>query len=108
MTEAEQFAKIDAYEGNTMVVFSDRAVADRYIVHRAYAQDQFGKGLIALVEDTREKTGLCVLWRDPIPADKLDERLANCRWLLEEVLAGRRPGPVAGEVTELWSGGFTP
>jgi len=104
MTEAEQFAAIDAYDGNTMVVFSDLAIAMRYANHRYRVHGQ--TGLIAGCEDTRKGTGLYVMWRDRIQPDKLGERIANCRWLLEEVLAGRYPRPVAGKVSELWSGGF--
>lgn len=95
MTEAEQFAAVDAFEGETMIVFSDRALADRFMLHQAAKRLH---GLVALVEDTRECTGLCVMWRDPVPLAKLSERLANCRWLLEETLAGRSPWPESGQV----------
>jgi hypothetical protein len=104
MTEAEQFAICDAYEGNTMIVFSDKAIAMRYAVHRYATHQQIG--LMAGVEDTREGTGLYVMWRDRIPPHELDERLANCRWLLEMTLAGGYPRPEPGKVGELWSGGM--
>mgnify|MGYP003384625773 CR=1 FL=1 len=105
MTEAEQFAACDACEGNTMLVFSDAEIAHRYVEHRARLGDS---GVICMVEDKfgSSGSGICVLWRDPIDERQLDERLANCRWLLEEVLAGRQPRPVAGQVNTLWSGGF--
>lgn len=103
MTEAEQFAACDACEGNTMLVFSDAAIAHRYVDHRARLG---ASGVICMVTDTRSNSGICVLWRDPIEYRQLDERLANCRWLLEEVLSGRQPRPVAGQVNTLWSGGF--
>ncbi|MFM9963108.1 MAG: hypothetical protein ACKV2Q_18020 [Planctomycetaceae bacterium] len=93
MTESEQFAAADALLGNTMIVFSDRAIADRYIVHRSCLGQ---RGIFALVEDTRERTGLCVVWRAPIPKEQFLERLANYRWLLEETLAGRSPWPNSG------------
>lgn len=89
MTEAQQFAAADALLGNTMIVFSDRAIADRYIVHRS---------CIAMVEDTRERSGLCVIFRDPVPPEQLAERIGNCRWLLEETLSGRSPWPNSGTV----------
>jgi hypothetical protein len=104
MTEAEQFAKCDAYQGNTMLVFSDRAIAARYVAHRA-AQGHVG--VIAQVEDTRGGTGLVVLWRDPVEPGRLEERMRNCLWLLEETLAGRSAWPQPGEVGELWTGGFS-
>ena len=103
MTEAEQFAICDAADGNTMLVFSDKHLAARYAIHRA---KQGYYGLVAQCHDIREGTGICVMWRDPIPASELEERIANCRWLLEEVLAGRYPKPVPGEVNDLWRGGF--
>jgi len=101
MTEEEQFAQCDAREGNTMLVFSDKAIAMRYLDHRVrqYGDD----GYRVLVEDTRTKSGLCVLWRDRVVDLKdLDKKFANCRWLLEEVLAGRQPRPVPGEVNVQW------
>jgi len=103
MTEQEQFDAIDAYEGNTMIAFSGKAIAMRYVAHRS-ARGM--KGVVVICEDTRTQSGLCVMWRDPVEPDKLAKREANCRWLLEEILAGRQPGPVAGELNELWSGGF--
>lgn len=102
-SEAEQFAAIDGYRGNTMLVFSSRAIADRYAAHRAA---QGHTGMIVAVEDTRCGTGLCVMWRDQIEPSRLDERLANCHWLLEETLALRSSWPVTGQVNVLWSGGF--
>jgi hypothetical protein len=104
MTEAEQFAALDAYQGGTMIAFSGYPIAMRYIAHRL-RQNMRG-GLIAAVHDSREGTGLVVIWRDPVRPDELEARMGNCRWLLEEILAGRQPGPVAGKVVELWSGGF--
>jgi hypothetical protein len=104
MTEAEQFALIDSYRGNTMIVFSDKAVAMRYVLSR-YTRHGPESGLIAACEDTREGTGLYVMWRDPIGGDELEKRIANCRWLLEMTLAGGYPRPEAGEVGELWTGG---
>lgn len=101
MTEAEQFALCDAYEGNTMIVFSNKALAMRYAQHRLETFDQ--TGLMAGCEDTREGTGLFVCWRDPVPPEDLEERIGNCLWLLEEVLAGRYPRPIPGRVQELWS-----
>lgn len=105
MTEQEQFAQADAYEGNTMIVFSDEKIALRYALHRLES-GLCDPGVMAKVDDTRTGSGLCVIWRDPVEPEKLAERLANCRWLLEEVLAGRRPRPVPGQVNELWKGGF--
>lgn len=102
--ELELFAKADAYEGSTMIVFSDKGIAMRYGEHRHSTHGQVG--LIAGCEDTRDGTGLFVMWRDRVPPEKLEERIANCRWLLEEVLAGRYARPVPGEANELWSGGF--
>lgn len=95
MTEAEQFAMCDAAKGNTMLVFATEEIAQRYAAHRA---EQGATGVMAMCTDTRTGSGLAVMWRDPVPADKLSERLANCRWLLEEALAGRFPWPVPGEV----------
>jgi len=104
MTEDEIFDAADAYEGTTMITFPDKAAALRYCLHR---QKKFGViGTVVGVEDTREGTGLFVLWRDPVPPDKMVERLANCRWLLEATLAGEYPMPVAGEINEHWTGGF--
>jgi|SRR5215475_9936001 len=105
MTEAEQFAAIDAYEGNTMIAFSDKAIAMRYVLSR-YSRHGPEVGIIAACEDTREGTGLYVMWRDPIKGAELEERTANCRWLLEMILAGAYPRPSPGEVGELWTGGF--
>lgn len=99
ITEAEQFAECDAVVGDTMLVLSDVEIAQRYLVHRWRLGVQ--RGIFALVEDTRERTGLCVLWRDPVPLEQLVERTRNCRWLLEETLAGRSPWPQAGEVNHL-------
>jgi hypothetical protein len=104
MTEAEQFAMCDAYEGNTMIVFSDKPMAMRYALHRHETRGQ--KGIMVGVEDTRTGTGLYVMWRDRIPPDKVWERLANCRWLLERTLAGEHPKPQDGKVSELWVGGW--
>jgi hypothetical protein len=98
LTEAEQFAAIDAYVGNTMVVFSDRAIAARYVAHRAAAGVT---GVIAQAEDTRCGTGLVVQWRDPVKPGELETRIGNCLWLLEETLAGRSPRPEPGEIHEL-------
>ena len=98
MNEAEQFAACDAYIGETMIVFSDRAIAERYQVHRFQLGD---RGVVAMAEDTRQRTGLVVVWRDPVPPERLSERIGNCLWLLEETLAGRSPWPRAGEVTPL-------
>ena len=101
MTEQEQFASVDAVEGNTMVTFSDKSLAMRYVAHRQATHGAVG--LIALCEDTRTKTGLCVLWRDPVKASEFEERLANCRWLLEETLAGRAWWPQPGEAHQALS-----
>ena len=98
MTEAEQFAACDASKGNTMIVFSDKALAMRYMLYRHQAHGQIG--LIAMAEDTRTGSGLVVIWRDRVPPEKLQERIGNCLWLLEETLAGRHPWPVAGTVQE--------
>jgi hypothetical protein len=98
MTEAEQFEMCDANDGNTMIVFSDRAIAMRYALHRAEKYGQIG--IMAGVEDTKHGTGLYVMWRDRVPPEELLERLANCRWLLDRTLAGKSPRPQAGEV---WS-----
>jgi hypothetical protein len=105
MTEAEQFAKADAAQGNTMLVFYSAAIAKRYIAHRATLGQT---GLIAMIEDTKFGSGLTVVWRDPIEQGKVEERLANCHWLLEEVLRGRCPAPVPGEVGVLWERGNMP
>ncbi|MBY0559890.1 hypothetical protein [Hyphomicrobium sp.] len=107
MTEEEQFAACDAYEGNTMIAFSSKDLAMRYVLHRKRQMPEL-HGLIACREDTRTNTGLCVIWRDPVKAEELPERMANCLWLLEEILAGRKAWPVPGKVEELWSGGFKP
>jgi hypothetical protein len=102
-SETSQFAQIDAYQGSTMLVFGDVAIAYRYAIHR---KRQGYSGALALVEDTRTRSGLCVMWRDPVSFADVEQRQANCRWMLEEVLAGRYPRPVAGAVAELWTGGF--
>jgi hypothetical protein len=103
MTEAEQFAMADAMEGNTMIVFSSKAVAMRYIQHR-YKEPHIS-GVLVGREDTREGTGLFVLWRDPVAPHEIETRMENCLWLLEETLAGRSPMPKAGDVEVLWQGG---
>ena len=97
MTEAEQFAAIDAYEGNTMIAFSDHAIALRYMQHRQTA-GFVRSGLFAAAHDSRTGSGLFVLWRDPVPPDELATRQGSCLWLLEEMIAGRWPRPVAGKV----------
>jgi hypothetical protein len=99
MTEADQFALLDARDGNTMIAFAEKSMAMRYALHRHTQHGQIG--LMAGCEDTRERTGLFVMWRDRVPGDKLFERLENCRWLLEEILAGRQPWPEPGTVTDL-------
>lgn len=104
MTEAEQFAVVDTYPGSTMVAWSDMAIAMRYMQHRLTKGVRHG--LIAAAHDVRDGTGIVVMWRDPVPANELHLRQANCMWLLEEILAGRYPRPVPGQVGELWSGGF--
>lgn len=98
-SEAEQFAAIDAAVGNTMLVFADEGVCFRYKLHLAA---RGAIGLRAECRDTRTGSGLVVMWRDRVPPEDLHTRLANCRWLLEEVLAGRQPRPVAGELTHIW------
>lgn len=98
MTELEQFAVCDASPGNTMLLFSDVKIATRYAIHRA---KQGHYGLVAQCNDTREGTGLCVMWRDPVPAGEIETRIANCRWFLEEALAGRVSRPVPGEVVNV-------
>ncbi len=100
--ELALFAEIDAKLGNTMVVFDSRALANRYVAHRATLGEH---GIVVLAEDTRTRSGLCVLWRDPIPPADVDVRLGNCLWLLEETLAGRTPRPQPGRVVDLKEGG---
>ena len=98
--EVDLFKQADAVEGETMIVFDSKPLALRYVLHR---KTVFGEsGLIPLVEDTRTGTGLCVIWRSPVAPAMMAERLANCRWMLEEVLAGRQPRPAAGQVNVLW------
>lgn len=100
MTEAEMFEMADAYEGPTMITFGDKAAALRYALHR---HQKYGViGLLVGIEDTREGTGIYVMWRDPVPPEQVEERLANCRWQLEKTLAGDFPMPVRGEVNELF------
>lgn len=97
MTEQEQFEAADAMEGDTMIAFSSKDLALRYVAHRKRKYPAL-HGLIACREDTRTGTGLCVIWRDPVEPGKLAERMSNCLWLLEEILAGRKAWPVPGEV----------
>jgi hypothetical protein len=91
--EGDLFRQADAVDGRTMIVFDSPGIALRYIAHRARTGCV---GVVVLVEDTRTRSGLSVLWRDPVPADQVEVRMANCRWLLEEVLAGRQPRPTPG------------
>ena len=93
-TEAEMFSECDEMVGPSMIVFSDLGIATRYLLHR-YSLGHIG--LIAMAEDTREQSGLCVIFRDPVPPERLAERQGNCLWLLEETLAGRQPWPQPGE-----------
>lgn len=95
MTEADYFAAIDAEPVNTILVFDDIGLADRYVAHRARAGDV---GMVCRVEDTRTGSGLLVQWRDPVMAKDLVRRQGEALWLLEEVLAGRVPRPVKGEI----------
>ena len=94
MTEQEMFAAVDAVEGNVMVTCASHDLAMRYLVHRQRMRP--ASGLIAMCEDTRTETGICIMWRDPVKPAELNERVANCLWLLEETLAGRarRPGRI--------------
>jgi hypothetical protein len=100
--EADLFAAIDAYKGNTMIAFDSKAMAMRYMLHR---HGEFGDiGLRAAAEDTRTNSGLFVMWRDRVSPEQLAERQGNCLWLLEEILTGRQPWPTPGALSELRKG----
>lgn len=98
MTESDYFATIDAHPKNTILVFDDIALADRYVAHRS---QRGATGIIVRVEDTRTGSGLLTQWRDPIPAADVPRRQAEARWLLEEVLAGFVPRPERGVITNI-------
>lgn len=96
--ERELFRQMDAPEGQTLVATDDESLLCRYLQHR---QQHGFAGLIASAHDTRTLTGLIVFARDPVPAADLARVQGHCLWLLEEILAGRQPWPVAGQVTPL-------
>lgn len=98
MTEVECFVAIDAEPKNTIRVFDDRALADRYVAHRQRAGDV---GMIVRVEDTRTRFGLLAQWRNSMPAAEIERRCGEAAWLLEEVLAGRVPRPVRGQINNI-------
>lgn len=81
-----------------MLVFANVADANAYV---SYRSDRGDHGLICRVEDTRTKSGLLVQWRDVIVPAELNRRMAEARWLLEEVLAGRIARPKRGEVIDI-------
>ena len=98
MTEFDYFARIDAEPRNTILVFDDIALADRYQAHLA----QRGVvGILCRVVDTRTGSGLLTQWRDPIPAADHPRRQREARWVLEEVLAGRVPRPEHGRISNI-------
>ena len=99
MTEAEQWAIADAYEGETMIAFTSKAAAMRYVLHR-YSAHGAERGLIAAAEDTREGTGLYVMWRDPVRGHELRDRITKCHRVLEDMLAGDLPTPMPGEALD--------
>src|SRR5262245_19156023 len=94
----EEFDRILALSGNTLIVFEDLATADAFGLHQF---ERGARGILCRVEDTRERTGLVVQWRDPIKAAELPRHQAEARWLLKEVLAGRVPRPERGKVVDI-------
>lgn len=98
LTEADYFARIDAEPINTILIFDDIALANRYVAHRAKHGDV---GLVCRIEDTRTRSGLLTQWRDPVPAADFARRQREALWLLEEVIAGRVPRPVRGEINNV-------
>lgn len=103
MTDADIIERIEAAPGNTLVAFMRRDDAMRYIASKA---ERGVAGVMCMVEDTRGRSGLTVIWRDPVPVEQLDRYQAQARWLLERIIAGQFPMPSRGEVSTLWSGGF--
>ena len=62
--------------------------------------------MTVLVEDTRGKSGLTVIWRDPVKLEEVQSRMAQARWLLERIIAGQWQMPPPGDIDTLWRGGF--
>ena len=95
----------ESMQGGTLIVFSDKPLAEGYILHRMRTGPPSPHCLVVLVEDTRAESGLCVVWRDPIPFGELAERQANCRWMLERTLAGSYARSAPGAVKVVVRGG---
>lgn len=98
MSKEDLFAQIDAFQGNTMIVFDDLGMANSYVLHQ---HERGLVGMVCRVEDTRTGSGLLVQWRDAIPAGELARRQREALWLLEEVLAGRVPRPIPRSITDI-------
>lgn len=96
--EGEMFGKIDEVERPAMIAFADRNLLMRYALYLQNTQ-QMTSGVLTMAEDTRENTGICVLWLGDGGSDH-GAYMARCQEQLEKILAGEAARPEPGSFAQ--------